>query len=45
MVGITGLLLAHAVELVSLVPGVRTFSAVICTDKDWNELDMLACFQ
>jgi hypothetical protein len=39
------LLRAQGVELVSLVPGVRTISAVISTGRDWYELGMLVCFR
>jgi hypothetical protein len=39
------LLGTHGVRLISLVPGVRTFRAVISTDQDWDEMGMLSCFQ
>jgi hypothetical protein len=42
LVDFTRLLRTHRVQLVSLV---RTFSAVISAEKDWDEMGMLSCFQ
>jgi hypothetical protein len=44
LVGFATVVRTHNVQLISLVPGVRTFRAVISTERDWDEMGMLNCF-